>query len=70
VVSATHNEKYWGSDTEPASYFANLKRKLNKELYRTNPEVMTLVEHTMNHPYPASDWGVDVYVNGKEVEQY
>jgi len=24
----------------------------------------------MNHPYPASDWGVDVYVNGKEVEQY
>ena len=70
VVSATHNEKFWGADTEPASYFANLKRKLNKELYRTNPEVMTLVEHTMNHPYPASDWGVDIYVNGKEVEQY
>ena len=70
VVSAVHNEKFWGSDTEPASYFANLKRKLNKELYRTHPEVMTLVEHTMNYPYPASDWGVDVYVNGKEVEQY
>ena len=70
VVSAMHNEKYWGSDTEPANFFANLKRKLNKELYRTHPEVMTLVEHTMNCPYPASEWGVDIYVNGKEVCQY
>jgi hypothetical protein len=70
VVSATHNEKFWGADTEPASYFANLKRKLNKELYRTHPEVMTLVEHEMGCPYPASEWGVDIYVNGKEVGQY
>lgn len=70
VRSAMANEKYWGSDTEPANYFMNLKRKLNKELYRSHPEVMTLVEHDMGCPYPANEWGVDIYVNGEEVQQY
>jgi len=70
VRSAMEDQKYWGSDTDPASYYANLKRKLNKELYRTHPEVMTLVEHDMGCPYPASEWGIDIYVNGKEVQQY
>lgn len=70
VRSAMEDQKYWGSDTDPVSYYANLKRKLNKELYRTHPEVMTLVEHDMGCPYPASEWGIDIYVNGKEVQQY
>lgn len=70
VRSAMKNERYWGSDIEPANYFMNLKRKLNKELYRSHPEVMTLIEHDMGCLYPASDWGVDIYVNGKEVQQY
>jgi len=49
--------------------FANMKRKLNKELYKRNPSVMKLTEYVPNQPYPPSEWGIDITVNGKEVEQ-
>jgi hypothetical protein len=49
--------------------FSNLKRKLNKELYKSNPSVMKLIDYVPNEVYPPSEWGVDVFVNGKEVEQ-
>ncbi len=70
VRSVMRSENYWSSELDPVNLYTNLKRKLNKELYRSHPEVMTLVEHDMGYPYPASEWGVDIYVNGKEVEQY
>jgi hypothetical protein len=61
---------YYTREVELESIFTNLKRKLNNELYRKNPTVMKLVEYEMGSLYPASQWGVDIYVNGKEVEQY
>jgi hypothetical protein len=61
---------YYSREVELESIFTNLKRKLNNELYRKNPTVMNLVEHQMGSLYPASQWGIDIYVNGKEVEQY
>jgi hypothetical protein len=61
---------YYSREMELESIFTNLKRKLNNELYRKNPSVMKLVEYPMGSLYPASQWGVDIYVNGKEVEQY
>ena len=70
VRSLMRSENYWSSELDPVNLYTNLKRKLNKELYRSHPEVMTLVEYDMGIPYPASEWGVDIYVNGKEVEQY
>ena len=70
VRSVMRSENYWSSELDPVNLYTNLKRKLNKELYRSHPEVMTLVEYDMGCPYPASEWGVDIYVNGKEVEQY
>jgi hypothetical protein len=46
-----------------------MKRKINKELYKRNPSVMKLTEYEPNKAYPPSEWGVDVFVNGVEVEQ-
>lgn len=60
---------YYAREVDLEVIFANLKRKLNKELYKRNPSVMKLTEYVPNEPYPPSEWGVDVYVNGKEVEQ-
>jgi hypothetical protein len=60
---------YYSREVELEVIFANLKRKLNKELYKRNPSVMKLTEYVPNEPYPPSEWGVDIFVNGKEVEQ-
>jgi hypothetical protein len=61
---------YYSREVELESIFINLKRKLNNALYRDNPTVMNLIEYQMGSLYPASQWGIDIYVNGKEVEQY
>lgn len=68
VLGAGHS--YYSREIELEVIFINLKRKLNTELYRKNPTVMKQVEHRMGSLFPASQWGVDIYVNGKEVEQY
>jgi hypothetical protein len=65
-----NGHSYYSREVELESIFTNLKRKLNNELYRKNPTVMKHVEYQMGSLYPASQWGIDIYVNGKEVEQY
>jgi hypothetical protein len=60
---------YYNREVELEVIFANLKRKLNKELYKRNPSVMKLTEYEPNKLYPPSEWGVDIFVNGVEVEQ-
>jgi hypothetical protein len=60
---------YTSREIELDIVFANLKRKLNKELYKRNPSVMKLTEYVPTEPYPPSEWGVDIFVNGVEVEQ-
>ena len=57
-------------DIELQNLFDNVKRRLNKELYRRNPQCMKLTEHVPNQYYPPSEWGVEITVNGNEVEQY
>jgi len=64
-----NKSSYYNREVELDVIFANLKRKLNKELYKANPSVMKLTEYVPNEPYPPSEWGVEVYVNGVEVEQ-
>jgi hypothetical protein len=63
------SNSYYTQSVELDVLFANLKRKLNKELYKRNPSVMKLTEYVPNQPYPPSEWGIDITVNGKEVEQ-
>ena len=57
-------------DYELMTIYDTMKRKLNKEIYRNNDTVMKLVEYERGKPYPASEWGVTITVNGEEVEQY
>jgi hypothetical protein len=64
-----NGSSYYNRAVELDVVFSNLKRKLNKELYKKNPSVMKLTEYEPNKPYPPSEWGVDITVNGKEVEQ-
>ena len=64
-----NGNSYYTREVELEVIFANLKRKLNKELYKRNPSVMKLTEYVPNEAYPPSEWGVDIFVNGVEVEQ-
>ena len=61
---------YYTNELDIEYLFDNVKRKLNKELYRSNPTVMKDVKHEMGKPYPSSEWGITILVNGQEVEQY
>ena len=74
ITRAYINSMKYGRNTgyqiEPISLYGNLKRRLNKELYRRHNEVMKPIEHTMGKMYPPSEWGLTITVNGKEVEQY
>jgi hypothetical protein len=65
-----NGSSYYNREVDLDVVFSNLKRKLNKELYKRNPSVMKLTEYVPNEVYPPSEWGVDVFVNGVEVEQY
>ena len=63
------NGYYTNREVELDVIFANMKRKINKELYKRNPSVMKLTEYVPYEAYPPSEWGVDIFVNGVEVEQ-
>jgi len=68
VYWLAHNERYHDSgNTE--NLHANMRRRVSKELYKANPSVMNIVEYEMGKDYPASEWGLDIFVNNKEVEQ-
>ena len=54
----------------PEELFINMKRSINKFLYRAHQETFKRVEHWACKAYPAGDWGVEVIVGGKQVEQY
>ena len=58
-----------GSES-PEELFVNMKRGINKFLYRAHQETFKRVEHIANSLYPAGDWGVEIVVDGKQVEQY
>jgi len=57
-------------DETPEELFVQMKRGINKVLYRAHKEVFKTVEHTAGERYPAGDWGVGVIVDGKQAEQY
>lgn len=67
-----HSKKtrFSAHDDEPHAMFVNLKRKLNKELYKANESVFKKVEYTDRERYPPSEWDYTVMVDGMEVKQY
>ena len=69
AIDSNSNQFRW-MNSEPMNLYANLKRKLNHELYKRHHGVMKDVTFPMGKPYPASNWGIRVMVDGKEVKQY
>jgi hypothetical protein len=57
-------------DSTPEELFYRLKRMLNKKLYKQHDNVFKEVPYEMSLPFPPSEWGVTVTVDGKEVKRY
>jgi hypothetical protein len=64
------NNYYSSNPLNLESVYDAMRRKLNKEIFRNNPSVLKPIDYEMGKHYPASDWGVTITVDGKEVEQY
>lgn len=62
--------RYSASEDTPHTMFLNLKRRLNKEIYKTHDSVFKKIEYTDCEFYPPSEWGYTVMVDGLEVQQY
>jgi len=69
LVHSRNNAITRGDET-PAELFAHVVRGINKTIYKANQDVFKRVEYGPNERYPASDWGVEVIVNGQVQEQY
>jgi hypothetical protein len=66
----TQYSNFSAHEDEPHTMFLNLKRRLNKEIYKANDDVFKKVEYTNCEMFPPSEWGYTVMVDGVEVEQY
>jgi len=62
--------RYSASEDTPYTTFLNLKRKLNKEVYKANDGAFKKVEYVNGKMYPTSEWDYTVMVDGVEVKQY
>jgi len=62
--------RYSAHEDTPHTMFLNLKRRLNKEIYKANEKVFKKVEYVNGEMYPPSEWGYTVMVDGVEVTQY
>ena len=65
IPNSMHNE-----DVSPHDVFDNLKRRLNKEIYKKHKSVFKPVEYADDKAFPPSEWGHTVMVDGVEVKQY
>jgi hypothetical protein len=66
----TNFSRYSAHEDTPHTMFLNLKRRLNKEIYKTHEQVFKKVKYTNGEMYPPSEWGYTVMVDGVEVKQY
>jgi len=66
----TSYSRFSAHEDTPHDMFINLKRRLNKEIYKANDGVFKKVEYTNQEMYPPSEWGYTVMVDGVEVKQY
>ena len=66
----TNFSRYSAHEDTPHTMFLNLKRRLNKEIYKAHEKVFKKVEYVDGEMYPPSEWGYTVMVDGVEVKQY
>ena len=73
-VGRIHYRVRWemvnGESSAYDDFYVQLKRTMSKEIYRNNLDVFKQVKCESGRRIPATDWGVMVYVDGKQVEQY
>ena len=72
-VRNVDKNNYWtssGAEIELAKLFASVKRVMNKQIYKKHPSILTEVDNKMGEYYPPCTWGVDLFVNGIETNQY
>ena len=69
-IDSKLSSRYRSSEETPHIMFLNLKRRLNKEIYKANDQVFKKVEYVGCEVYPPSEWGYTVLVDGVEVKQY
>lgn len=69
-IERNFNARYSSNEDTPYTMFLNLKRRLNKEIYKANDQVFKKVEYVGCEMYPPSEWGYTVLVDGVEVKQY
>jgi len=62
--------RYSSHEDTPHTMFLNLKRRLNKEIYKAHEQVFKKVEYVNGEMFPPSEWGYTVMVDGVEVKQY
>jgi hypothetical protein len=62
--------RYSAHEDTPHTMFLNLKRRLNKEIYKAHEQVFKKVEYVNGEMFPPSEWGYTVMVDGQEVTQY
>lgn len=54
-----------------SSNYEMMKRKFSKLMYQKHDDVFERVTHSWEkRHFPSNDWGIDVFVNGSEVERY
>ena len=70
VAVSSDNDLVTVDDTNAEGYFSQMKREVCNMLYRENPNVLHLLEYEFGKPYPQSNWGYKLEVDGVEVEQY
>jgi hypothetical protein len=66
----TNFSRYSAHEDTPHTMFLNLKRRLNKEIYKAHEQVFKKVEYVNGEMYPPSEWGYTVMVDGQEIKQY
>lgn len=60
---------HYHNDDTPENIFISTKRRIAKEIYKKNPEILKPVVMSGGKRYPACEWGVKVMVNGEQKEQ-
>lgn len=69
-VDTNLSSRYTPNEDAPHTMFLNLKRRLNKEIYKANDEMFKKVEYVDCEIYPPSEWSYTVLVDGEEIKQY
>jgi len=70
VFNCSQSNSIYG-EWSPHDIFLNMKRHVNKKIFRSHPDILKKIELEAGKYYPASDWGVEIVgLDGKPLVQY